>query len=137
VTHSNHNAALAQYGLHLGIAFQLIDDVLDYIALSPKFGKNIGDDLAEGKMTLPLIHAMNACKNSEQRNLVINAIETGSLKDLDKIQDLIFATNAVEYTVNFAHQEVAKARAAISNLPHSEFKNSLLGLSEFVVTRNY
>lgn len=133
---SSMREALATYGLHFGTAFQLIDDVLDYISLSPKFGKNIGDDLAEGKMTLPLIQALKTC-DTKDKVIIENAIKTGNIKDLDKIQDIIFSTKAIEYTVKIAQEEINKAKAAINILPDSIYKNSLLQLADFIVIRKY
>lgn len=127
--------ALRLYGLHLGTAFQLIDDVMDYLSSSEEMGKNVGDDLAEGKATLPLIHAMRT-GTDDQRQLVRQAIRKGGLDDLQPIMDIVKATGAIEYTQEKAQQEADKAIAALDNIPESSFKETLKLLADIAVKRN-
>ena len=126
----------ALYGLHLGTAFQLIDDVLDYSSGAEEMGKNIGDDLAEGKPTLPLIHVMRK-GTPEQAELVRRAIENGGLEQIEQIRDAIESTGALQYTSLLARAEVRKGVAAITDLPESAFKRALIGLADFAVDRRY
>lgn len=126
--------ALADYGRHVGTAYQLIDDVLDYSATSDKLGKNIGDDLAEGKPTLPLIYAMNHSP-SAVANMIRHAIETGGLKDLENIKVAIEDTGAIKYTAQLAQDEADRAIAAIAGLPGSEYLEALHALARFAVQR--
>ena len=127
-------AAMASYGKHLGIAYQLIDDVLDYSASSEQLGKNIGDDLAEGKPTLPLLHAMHH-SNAKQADLIRQAIAKGGLDDLADIQNAIECTGAIAYTAQLAREEADKAVMAIRDLPRSEYLESLYLLARFAVER--
>jgi octaprenyl-diphosphate synthase len=127
-------AAMAAYGRHLGTAFQLIDDVLDYSSDSSAMGKNVGDDLAEGKPTLPLIYAM-AQGNAEQSALVRRAIENGGYDLLDQVQQIIQATGALAYTESVAKQEAQLACAQLEHLPASEYREALLALADFSVER--
>lgn len=129
-------ARLAAFGMHLGTAFQIIDDVLDYSADEADTGKHLGDDLAEGKPTLPLIHVM-AHGNPEQAALVRNAIENGGRDDFAAVLAAIQATGALEAARKVARAEADRAIEAISVLPPSIFKKSLLELSDFAVARNH
>ncbi|OIP16815.1 MAG: octaprenyl diphosphate synthase [Betaproteobacteria bacterium CG2_30_59_46] len=128
--------AMAVYGMRMGTAFQLIDDVLDYSGDHAETGKNVGDDLAEGKPTLPLIYAM---KNgtAQQAAVIRRAIEEGGLNELDAVMAAIRDTGALDYVKNQAKAEAQAACAAISHLPHSNYKESLLQLADFSVTRSY
>ncbi len=126
--------ALKQYGLQLGIAFQLIDDVLDYLSDSDTMGKNMGDDLAEGKATLPLIQAMQLC-SEEERTLLRRAIREGGLDNLTPILDIIHRTGAIEYTQEKARQAAMQATEALSALPDSSFKATLKQLATLAVER--
>ncbi|MDX1453686.1 MAG: polyprenyl synthetase family protein [Oleiphilaceae bacterium] len=126
--------ACEQYGLHLGLAFQIIDDALDYSASADELGKNIGDDLAEGKATLPLIHVMQT-GSSAQKTLVSNAIREGDIGKLDQIQAAIESTDAIAYTSARADDEANAAIAALELLPDSPYKQSLSGLAKFSVAR--
>lgn len=128
--------ALAAYGMHLGTAFQLVDDVLDYSASSEEMGKNLGDDLAEGKPTLPLIHAMEA-GSAEQRAVVRRAIEEGGVELLDEVLAAIEATGALEFTREKARQEADLAVERLAILPESPYKDALARLAEFSVARSY
>jgi len=128
--------ALAEYGMRLGTAFQLIDDVLDYSGDHQDTGKNVGDDLAEGKPTLPLIYAIQH-GTPEQAALVRHAIEEGGLDELQPVMQAIRDTGALDYTRAQARREANAACAAISGLPDSKYKDSLLTLANFAVERNH
>jgi len=128
--------ALAKYGMHLGCAFQLIDDVLDYTASAEDMGKNIGDDLAEGKPTLPLIYAMRE-GTPEQVTLIRTAIEKGGLDDIEQVMEAVTSTGAIEYTADAAKKESQLAIEALSVLAESEYKDALQFLAEFSVQRTY
>jgi octaprenyl-diphosphate synthase len=128
--------ALAQYGMHLGLAFQMIDDALDYQGNHQTIGKNIGDDLAEGSPTLPIIYAL-AHGTPEQKILIENAIKKASLDDLDKIIAAIEATSAIQYTAQCAVRESELAIAALDVLPKSPFRDGLIKLARFAVSRVY
>ncbi len=128
--------AMAVYGMHLGTAFQLIDDLLDYSGDHQDTGKNLGDDLAEGKPTLPLIYAMRT-GSAEQANVIRKAIETGGESGFDSILTIIEETGALNYAKQRAYQEVEIAAKAISLLKSSHYKDCLLQLAEFAVTRNH
>ncbi|MBI2792574.1 MAG: polyprenyl synthetase family protein [Gammaproteobacteria bacterium] len=126
--------ALARYGLHLGTAFQLVDDVLDYQASNESWGKNIGGDLAEGKATLPLIYAMKT-GTPEQTKLIRQAIQAGNLEDLSLIQEAIISTGAIDYTMQVARQETQFAIEALSALPASAHLDAMKELATFAITR--
>jgi octaprenyl-diphosphate synthase len=128
--------AMAIYGMHLGTAFQLIDDMLDYSSNSQDIGKNLGDDLAEGKPTLPLIHAMRV-GTSEQAATIRKAIEDGGKDGFEPVLNVIQNTTALDYAKECAKKEAAAAIAAISILPESENKQCLIQLADFSVTRNH
>lgn len=129
--------SLRLYGLHLGTAFQLIDDVLDYQADVNELGKNIGDDLAEGKPTLPLIHALKH-GNSAQQALIREAIvECNGMANLEQIMAALHETNAFGYTRKIAEQEAEKAQQAIAFLPDSPYKSALLTLADIAVQRSH
>jgi octaprenyl-diphosphate synthase len=127
---------LAGYGVHLGTAFQLIDDVLDYSGAEAETGKHLGDDLAEGKPTLPLIHVMRH-GTAEQARCVRQAIESGGRDDFPDVLAAIRATDALEHTRKQAAFEVIHAQAAIASLPASTHKDSLLELAAFAVARTF
>lgn len=125
-----------RYGYHLGLAFQLIDDALDYTGDAQALGKNIGDDLAEGKPTLPLIFAMK--KGSvEQRHLIAHAIECGQINQLDDIIHIINSTGALDYTMDLAKQHSQHAIESLHWLDDSDYKSALISLAEFAVFRNH
>ena len=128
--------ALAEYGMHLGTAFQLVDDVLDYSGDLHETGKNLGDDLAEGKPTLPLIYAMRAGSEAE-RALIRHAIEHGGKLDLEGVVAAIHRVGALDYARNQARAESAEAIARLSHVPHSPWRDSLLQLANFSVERNF
>ena len=128
--------AMAAYGRHLGTAFQLVDDVLDYQSNSEELGKNLGDDLAEGKPTLPLIYALRN-GDDEQRALIRRSIEEGSVEQLNLITAAIESTGGLAYTARLARREAALAIEAISILPDSAYKQALRELADFAVERTY
>ena len=128
--------ALGRYGMHLGTAFQLIDDVLDYSASSAELGKNIGDDLAEGKPTLPLIHAMRH-GTAEEARVIREAIEQGGLEYIDIVTRTIESTGALDYTARLASDEADRAIASLAMLPESPAREAMLGLARFAVSRRY
>jgi octaprenyl-diphosphate synthase len=127
---------LARYGLHLGTAFQLVDDVLDYSGDAAHTGKNLGDDLRQGKPTLPLIHVLQR-GTAEQAALVRSAIEGGGGDNFGAVLEAIRATGALEYVRNKAKDEARLAREAISALSNSRYRDSLLELSAFAVERDH
>ncbi|MCP5140936.1 MAG: octaprenyl diphosphate synthase [Zoogloeaceae bacterium] len=128
--------AMAAYGMHLGTAFQIIDDVLDYGADSDEIGKNVGDDLAEGKPTLPLIYVM---RNGapEHAAVVRKAIEEGGREKIDEVIKAIESTDAIQYTTRLARQEADFAKAALADLPDSPYREALLALADFAVERSH
>ncbi len=128
--------ALARYGMHLGTAYQLVDDVLDYSADSEEMGKNVGDDLAEGKPTLPLIYVLRY-GDPEQRRLVRRAVEQGGREFIEPVRAIIESTDALEYTARSARAEAALAIEALGPLPDSRHKDALVALAEFCIQRTY
>jgi octaprenyl-diphosphate synthase len=124
------------YGLHLGIAFQLIDDALDYRAKPEEMGKNLGDDLADGKPTLPLIYAMEKA-DAHQAGILRQAIEQGNREAFLDVFAVVQATDAISYTSRRAIEEADKAIEALSVVPESTFKHALIDLARFSVERNY
>ncbi|HEX7646171.1 MAG TPA: octaprenyl diphosphate synthase [Noviherbaspirillum sp.] len=126
----------AEYGRSLGTAFQLIDDVLDYSGNATDIGKNVGDDLREGKPTLPLIWVMQN-GSAEQRQLVRACIETGDEQHFGDVLAAITSSGALDYTRRAAERAAQQASLAISSLPVSQFKDSLLQLCAFAVDRNH
>jgi octaprenyl-diphosphate synthase len=133
---TEHEQALTAYGKHLGVAFQLIDDALDYSAQSDELGKNVGDDLAEGKPTLPLIRAMEV-GNASQRKLIREAIETGKAERFEEINRAIIDTGALQYTIDQAHFEATQAKQKIDCLEESEYRQALIFLADYAVERRY
>ena len=125
--------SLAKFGRHLGTAYQLVDDVLDYRSDPATRGKNIGDDLAEGKPTLPLIHALKH-GTDEQKRIVRSAIENGGIDQLDAIIAAIDSTGGLEYTTSLASAEVDKALVALAPLAETPYKQALGALARFAVT---
>lgn len=128
--------ALADYGMFLGSAYQLVDDALDYGASSEELGKNIGDDLAEGKPTLPLIHALHN-GTPEQQTVVREAIEQGGRENIDKVMEAVESTGAIEYTSRSAQDEAERAIAALDPVPDSPYKEAMIALAEFAVARTF
>lgn len=128
--------ALAQFGKHMGIAFQLIDDVLDLSGNPEEIGKNLGDDLAEGKPTLPLLYAMKK-GNDQQKNIIRAAIENGGLTGLEGVLDAVKETKALEYVREFAKEETIRGWKLIQHIEPSVYKDALLELTQFVTSRDY
>lgn len=127
--------ALQNYGKYLGTAFQLIDDVMDYTSDGNEMGKNVGDDLAEGKPTLPLLYAMQH-GTSEQKEMIREAIEKANgMEQLDAILAAMKQTGSLEYTTNKALKEADKAINELSILPESEYKQALIALAHMAVNR--
>ena len=129
--------AFQEYGRYLGTAFQLVDDVLDYSANAAALGKNVGDDLAEGKPTLPLLHAMRH-GNPQQAALIREAIEQGGKRDaIDDVLAIMTEHKSLDYAMDRAKQEAQKAVDAIALLPESEYKKALISLAYLSVDRTY
>lgn len=126
--------AMHHYGLQLGIAFQLIDDTLDYIGSGTRFGKAKGNDLAEGKTTLPLIYALQKA-NKNQTELIHTAIAQGKRKYLQDVIRIIKATGAIDYTYQRAKEYAAKAVSSLDIIPNSIYKTALITLAEFATIR--
>ncbi|MCK5720658.1 MAG: polyprenyl synthetase family protein [Thiomargarita sp.] len=141
---SEYEQAMVTYGMNIGTAFQLIDDVLDYTGTVENVGKNIGDDLAEGKPTLPLIYALKQ-GDSEQKKILYKAIKEGikdrtienTRKELEFIQSIILSTNAIEYTKQIAKKKVDNAIEALSILPSSSYIEALHSFATFAINRTY
>ena len=127
-------AALIAYGQNLGVAFQLVDDALDFNASADELGKNLGDDLAEGKATLPLIYAMKKGSDTE-RAMIRQAIVDGGLDHMDDIQAVIASTGALRYTAMRAQEAADQATSALSGIPDSEYKQALIAIADFAVQR--
>lgn len=127
---------LYHYGLHLGNAFQLIDDALDYCSDAKTLGKNIGDDLADGKATLPIIHVLKNGTDNQQ-HMVKKSLEQGNLDNLPEILAAIEETKAIDYTRKIAAEEVDKALSALHILPDSVYKNALAELAQYAINREH
>ena len=121
---------------HLGTAYQLVDDVLDYRGRASEIGKNVGDDLAEGKPTLPLIHAI---RESDGRNARIlrDAIRTRGLDAIDEVMAAVESAGSIVYTAQLAADEAALAGEALGAIPASPYRDALAGLAEFTARRSY
>ena len=126
--------ALRLYGRHLGIAFQIVDDLLDYLSDSETMGKNVGDDLAEGKATLPLIHAMRV-GSDEDRDLIRHAIRKGGLDDLSPVLEIVQRNGSIDYSRQKATEEIDKAKSAIASLPETSFKETLNQIADLAIAR--
>ena len=129
-------ANMRDYGMHLGLAFQIADDVLDYTGDADALGKNLGDDLAEGKATLPLIHAMSQADEPVKQRLRA-IIEAGDASAMPEVLAAINAANSLEYSLNKAHFHADSAKAALAEVPDSEWKQALLELADYSVARRY
>jgi octaprenyl-diphosphate synthase len=126
---------LATYGLNLGLAFQLIDDVLDYDGDTEKLGKNVGDDLAEGKPTLPLIHAMQHA-SADEAQLIRQAIRKGGLEDLDAITDIVHRCGSINYVRDKALSHASLARDQVVGFEESVYRTALISLTDLAVQRD-
>lgn len=133
---AEQQASMAKYGMHLGCAFQLIDDVLDYTSSAEELGKNLGDDLAEGKPTLPLIYAMRNGSKADA-DMIREAIENGGLEHIEKIHQAIQSSGAINYTEECAKKESQLAIESLNILPDSKYKQALIYLAEFSINRNH
>ncbi len=129
-------AALRRFGDALGVAFQLVDDLLDYRGDAATLGKNVGDDLAEGKPTLPLIYALRE-GTAEQAALVRQAVQQGGLEDLAPVLAAVEACGALDYTAAKAREYAAQALEALQALPDSPYRTALIELTEFAVARTH
>ena len=132
----SQSEALRCFGDYLGIAFQLVDDLLDYQGDASTLGKNVGDDLAEGKPTLPLIYTMRE-GSSEQASLVRKAIQKGSIEDLHSIQQAVECSGALQYTANLAREYANRAIACLEALPSSDYRDAMTQISHFAVARTH
>lgn len=130
------SADLAAYGLHLGMAFQLQDDVLDYTGDSDELGKNIGDDLAEGKATLPLIYTI-AKGSDEQSKLIRQAIEKKDTSQIEQVAKAVNESGGLQYTQQLAEKEVEQAIEKLASLPESDYKSVLTELANFSLHRSH
>ena len=128
--------AVADYGMHLGTAFQLVDDVLDYAASSSELGKNIGDDLSDGNPTLPLLYAMWH-GNKQEASIIRSAILNGSLCNIKKIKRAIESTGAITYTTNLIRQEANLAIKSLDRFTSSTYMEAMHNMAEFSVIRKY
>ena len=128
--------AMASYGMHLGTAFQIVDDVLDYQSNTEIMGKNAGDDLAEGKTTLPLIYAMRD-GTAEQKQLIAEAIRTGGLEHLPDILTIIEQTDALKKSMGKASESADAAVSALADVPPSSYKDALTSIAHYSVKRSF
>lgn len=128
--------ALNTYGRKVGVAFQLVDDALDYTGDAETLGKNVGDDLAEGKPTLPLIHAMRTA-SIEDSAVIAAAIREGDVTALARVVEIVKATGGMDYTLEAARTHVREARDALAVLPENRFTHALHELAEFALARTY
>ena len=126
--------SLGDFGLHLGIAFQIIDDALDYESNSTTMGKEVGDDLSEGKITLPMIYALEKTSGSENK-ILRDAIKTADASNIDKIINILCSVNAFEFTRKIAGNESQKALKSLKNIPDSEYRSALKLLCELSINR--
>lgn len=131
-----HIKAMRDYGLHLGNAFQIIDDAMDYDANTETMGKAIGDDLSDSKLTLPLIHALSVA-NEEDAQFIIDSLKQGKRENLSDIQAILSRTNAIERTYETAQEEIDKALNALHPIPDTIYKEALISLAHFALNRQY
>lgn len=127
---------MANFGKHIGLIFQLVDDALDYEGDSQQLGKNIGDDLAEGKLTLPLIHALQQA-STDEKQVITHIIATGEISSLDKIQAIIERYDSVAYTLTRAKYHQQQAIESLQSFPASIYKTALLQLADFILSRDF
>jgi octaprenyl-diphosphate synthase len=131
---STMKAQLGEFGMRLGTAFQIADDVLDYMADDNELGKNLGDDFREGKLTLPLIHLLKS-GNAQQQNMIRTAIETPDQAHFGEVRQMVLDSDAIDYTLKVAQQHSQLAQQAISTIPESTSKAALLLLCEYAWKR--
>lgn len=132
---AQHKTSLKRYGQHLGMAFQLVDDALDYVGTTEQLGKNVGDDLAEGKVTLPLIVAMRN-GNQKESKLIESAILTPDIDMLNVVMEIVESTGGLDYTNLKAEQEIQLALACLTHIPDSTYKTEMENLATFSLQRN-
>jgi octaprenyl-diphosphate synthase len=128
--------ALIDYGRHVGLAFQLVDDALDYSADREELGKNLGDDLAEGKPTLPLIHAI-AHSSPDDTARLRKAVEAGGLEDFERVSRVIESSGGLQYTARLAQREAELAVESLAGIPDTAYRQALGALAEFAVSRTH
>jgi octaprenyl-diphosphate synthase len=128
-------ATMLRFGQNLGTAFQLVDDALDYDAAPEELGKNLGDDLAEGKATLPLIYAMQKGSDAQRRMIRDAIVADDSLERLDEIQAVIEETGALAYTARRAQEAADRAIDTLERIPDSEYRQAMIAIAEFAVRR--
>jgi len=128
--------AMRLYGRHLGIAFQIVDDLLDYLSDAETLGKNVGDDLAEGKTTMPLIHSMRVGTDAD-KELIRHAIRQGGLEDLSPIIETVQRNGSVDYTREQALEQIAKAKQAIAEIANTSFKTTLNQIADLAIERSF
>ena len=127
---------MADFGASLGTAYQLVDDILDYRGSAAAIGKNIGDDLADGQPTLPLIHAMRA-GNEDTARTVREAIRNGDVEQLPNLIEAVESAGGIEYTAASARSYVERARESLRDVPDTRFRRALASFAEFVIERTY
>ena len=132
----NDREAMRLYGRHLGIAFQIVDDLLDYLSDAETLGKNVGDDLAEGKTTMPLIHSMRVGTDADKA-LIRHAIRQGGLEDLSPIIETVQRNGSVDYTREQALEQIAKAKQAIADIADTSFKTTLNQIADLAIERSF
>nr|HOP41864.1 polyprenyl synthetase family protein [Geobacteraceae bacterium] len=131
-------AALRDFGMDLGTAFQLIDDMLDYVSSEEQFGKSIGHDLKEGKVTLPLIHILKRCTDSERRRIYnVISCKTHEVEDFRNVVSMVCSYGGIEYSVQKALEYVNRGKDKLKLFPDSPGKRALFSLADYVVTRNH
>lgn len=128
--------AAQNYGLNIGIAFQMMDDMLDYQGNAEEIGKNVGDDLSDGKLTLPLLYLLKS-ENAQHIALVKQAIETGDLQYVPALQQAITESNALAYTHQLAKDYVLKAQQALTHFPQNHYTTALSAIADFAIARNH
>jgi octaprenyl-diphosphate synthase len=128
--------AMRLYGRHLGIAFQIVDDLLDYLSDAETLGKNVGDDLAEGKTTMPLIHSMRVGSDAD-KELIRHAIRQGGLEDLTPVIETVQRNGSVDYTREKAVEQVELAKSAIAGLADTSFKETLMQIADIAIERTH
>ena len=128
--------AMRLYGRHLGIAFQIVDDLLDYLSDAETLGKNVGDDLAEGKTTMPLIHSMRVGSDADKA-LIRHAIRQGGLEDLTPVIETVQRNGSVDYTREKAIEQVELAKSAIAGLADTSFKQTLMQIADIAIERTH
>ena len=128
--------AMRLYGRHLGIAFQIVDDLLDYLSDAETLGKNVGDDLAEGKTTMPLIHSMRVGSDAD-KEMIRHAIRQGGLEDLTPVIETVQRNGSVDYTREKAVEQVELAKSAIAGLADTSFKETLMQIADIAIERTH